>query len=252
MLNFPKNSQLILLCLICLFPYNILAGSESETVKQPAITSSNEIHPFSARYTLKKGGIPVARVERQLRKTQNGEYVFESHSKPIGIATFFVKDIIVERSIWQQVQDRFRPERYSYRRSGGKKNRNIKLIFDWENNEVTNIINNDAWTMDVPEHVQDKLLYQLSIMYDLNGSNNHLSYEVADGGRLKDYSFKVLGYETLDTDIGHVKTVKIKRDINSKSTTIWCAIDHNYLPVRIKQDDSDGSFDLHIDTVAGL
>ena len=243
--------QLVLIGLACLLSFTSLAELESASIATQA-KPSNTISPFEASYTLKKGGVPVAEVKRQLRKTDDNLYIFESHSKPIGIATFFVKDIIVERSEWQYIHNHFQPQRYSYQRTGGKKNRNIKLVFDWEKNKVTNIINDDAWKMDVPDHVQDKLLYQLSIMHDLNGSNEQLHYEVADGGRLKDYSFSVQGTETLQTDIGQVETVKIKRNINKKSITIWCAIEHNYLPVRIEQDDEDGRLDLYIDSVAGL
>ena len=228
---------------------NIAPPEGDATTQQTPI----QVLPFKASYTLKKGGLSIGHVDRELKQDSNGDYIFESLSKPIGIATVFVKDEIKETSHWRLIENNFRPESYSYQRTGGKKDRHVKLVFDWETKKVTNIINDDAWKMDIPENVQDKLLYQLTIMYDLAEAGSELSYEVADGGRLKDYSFRVLSHETISTDIGELKTIKIRRNHKQKTITIWCAVDRNYLPVRIEQsDDEGGELELHIDKVAGL
>ncbi len=245
----PAKAQItmslaVILGIFALLP-TVFANS---TVVQPK-------HPlplFKASYTLKKGGIPVAEVKRQLKQAANGDYLFESYSKPIGVAAFFVKDIILERSRWQVVEGQFRPKEYAYERTGGKKNRYVTLKFDWKNNKVTNLINNDAWQMTVPGNVQDKLLYQLSVMADLHKPNKTLNYEVADGGRLKDYSFEVLATEIIPTAVGRIETVKIRRQDKKRTITIWCARKYHYLPVRIEQNDKDGEFDLYIDTVTGF
>ena len=255
MLSRSRNSLAIcywLACLLAIPPLVALADSTAPTPLIKELSKPTDIIPFKAKYTLKKGGVAVASVKRELRQTQDGDYVFESYSKPVGIATFFVKDIIVERSQLQRMDNYFRPESYSYQRTGGKKDKRIKLTFDWENNKATSSINEKNWKINIHDHVQDKLLYQLSIMYDLNNSDKKLSYDVADGDRLKDYSFRVLGQETISTNIGLVDTVKIKREIGKKSLTIWCATNHNYLPVKIEQNDEDGDFDLYIESIAGI
>ncbi len=224
----------------------------SAFANSPVTHSKHPLPLFKASYTLKKGGIPVAEVRRQLKQATNGDYLFESYSKPIGVAAFFVKDIILERSRWQAVDGKFRPKEYAYERTGGKKNRYVTLKFDWKNNKVTNIINNDAWQMTVPGNVQDKLLYQLSVMADLHKPDKVLNYEVADGGRLKDYSFEVLANEVIPTEVGRIETIKIRRQDKKRTITIWCARKYHYLPVRIEQNDKDGEFDLYIDTVTGF
>ena len=69
-----------------------------------------------------------------------------------------------------------------------------------------------------------------------------MKYQVADGGRLKTYTFEVLGEETLDTPTGKLSTIKIKRLRNhgKRVTYLWLAIDWNYMLVRLQQKESDG------------
>ena len=251
-----KKLYLILTISLLSFLPNSFAVSKTPPPSnaEHSLTHSKQtpITPFKVSYTLKKGGIPVAEVTRELKKSTTGTYLFQSESKPIGVATFFIKDVILERSIWQPVEGNFRPEEYSYERTGGKKDRHVKLIFNWETNKVTNIINNDAWHMNIPGNVQDKLLYQLSIMYDLDKQDKKLNYEVADGGRLKDYSFEVLSNETIPTKVGQIETIKIRRQVKNRTITIWCAPKYNYLPVQIEQNDKDGEFELYINTITGF
>lgn len=236
--------------LVCLLA---LALTPPRTSAQQANNAEHRVvKPFSAQYTLKRAGVPVASVTRELKALDNNHYLYQAESKPIGIAAYFVKDMIVERSRWQIVDNQLRPSRYSYERTGGKRERIVKLVFDWQALKVTNTINNDAWKMSIPPGTQDKLLYQLSIMRDLSQGKTTLSYDVADGGKLKKMHFSILKEEPVVTKLGTFKTVAIQRSLNGKVTTIWCAKERHYLPVKIEQNDEDGEFQLYIDSVTGL
>ena len=106
-------------------------------------------------------------------------------------------------SVWQYApahQD-FQPLEYLYQNINDDKVRNVKLLFDWNKNRVTNIINGDPWHMALSPGVQDKLLFQLKMMQDLkNGSQ--LKYSVADGGKIKEYIIENQGNETLEISLG--------------------------------------------------
>ena len=61
--------------------------------------------------------------------------------------------------------------------------------------------------------------------------------KVSDKGRERLYTFSLIGYENLDTVIGNLKTIIIKKEIEgSKRTTItWYSSDINFLPIKIEQ-----------------
>ncbi|MCK4587906.1 MAG: DUF3108 domain-containing protein, partial [Gammaproteobacteria bacterium] len=57
---------------------------------------------------------------------------------------------------------------------------------------------------------------------------------VADGGKLKSYDAVIQKTETIETPAGEFETIRVNRDDGKRVTTLWCAPDLNYLPVRIE------------------
>ncbi|MFC1750975.1 DUF3108 domain-containing protein, partial [Pseudomonadota bacterium] len=206
---------------------------------------------FDVTYTLTKGPLTLGEMTRSLTPNGDGSFVYESHSKPIGYARWFTKQTLVERSTWIYHNSSLRPLDYRYDRSGGGKERHVKLDFDWEKGRVTNHINNDPWKMDIPENAMDKLLYHLALMHDLQIGKEKLHYQVADGGSLKNYEFEILGWETIKTDNGVFETIKLKRP-GRRETILWCAAELNFVPVRIEQQDKHGLLRMSMTGYSGI
>jgi hypothetical protein len=196
---------------------------------------------FHAEYSLKRNGVILGKSERSLSVNPDGNYVYSSVTYATGLIAWFVKDKIKEHSVWRLEGNHLRPLEYVYNREGGSKTRYIKLAFDWQHHTVTNSIDGDPWRMEIPPEAQDKLVYQLSIMYDLLKGRKDLEYKIADGGKLKDYEFEIQGEEVLNTSMGKIKTVRIRRVGDRRDTTVWCAPQFSYLPVRLEQQDTDGA-----------
>ncbi|MFQ5469172.1 MAG: DUF3108 domain-containing protein [Gammaproteobacteria bacterium] len=210
------------------------------------------INSFSTKYTFVVDNMDLGFVTRTMRYNSDGSYRFESFSEATGILSFFVSDKILEKSIGKHIKDSLRPDTYVYQRSEGKKDRHVKLSFDWDKNRVTNKINGDLWNMTVPTGALDKLIYQYVMMLDLQKGQTTLEYKIADGGRLKDYQFDLVGKETIDTPLGSFKTVKYKRVNDKRGTVIWFAERLNYLPVRIEQQDNGNDLKMVVTRVKGL
>lgn len=206
---------------------------------------------FSATYTLHKGPLTLAETTRKLHKNSNGHFVYESYSKPIGYARWFTDSTLLEKSEWVYHDNTLRPIRYSYDRNGSKRERHVKLNFDWNKMRVTNEINNEPWSMEIPNGTMDKLLYHLAVMHDLQQADLPLTYQVADGGTLKSYTFKELGRETLKTSLGTFNTIKLLRP-GRRDTTLWCAEELNYLPVKIIQEEDGSKLTLKLKSFSGL
>jgi hypothetical protein len=193
---------------------------------------------FSITYVLTKGPLELAQMTRRLYKNDNGHYVYDSFSEPIGYARWFTDVTLREKSEWVFHNNQLRPLFYSYDRKGDDRDRHVHLRFDWDKMRVINTINNTPWTMSIPDGTLDKLLYHLAVMYDLERGKKSLSYDIADGGKLKHYNFINHGEESLETDMGTLRTLKIELRGKKRDTVIWCAIDYNYLPVKLTQDDN--------------
>ncbi len=195
---------------------------------------------FTAVYAVKTSGMTIGETKRVL--SHNGEYYqFESITRPKGIARLLTNGQVVERSLWAFFHGQPRPEHYTFFNSGSKKNRNVKLDFDWDKNRVINTIDGKPWSMSLEHGTQDKLLYQLRIMQDLPTNKNTLRYPVADGGKLKYYDIEVVGKERIRTKLGVFDTIRLRRIKGSRKTTLWCARQLSYLPVRIEQQKNDDS-----------
>lgn len=202
--------------------------------------------PFTAEYKVTKGIMSVGSTHRKLEDKGNGYFLFESVTKPGGIAKLFTSGKVVERSYWRLLGDKLVPQEYEYTNSSDQK-RNVKVKFDWDNNKVTNTVNGDPWTMDVEEETLDKLIFQLAVMYDLSQGATLLMYQVADGGKTKTYNIEIMGEERVVTELGTFNTIKVVRTNNKRTTTMWCAKELQYLPARIeqkKEDDSPVTADL--------
>ena len=208
---------------------------------------------FNAEYSLKRNGVTLGTSTRSLSAAPDGVFVYASSTQAAGLIAWFVKDHIDEHSKWSFDGGRIRPIEYVYHRHGGSKTRLVKLNFDWQHLTVTNIIEDDHWRMEIPPDAQDKLVYQLAIMYDLMNGKKKLEYKIADGGKLKDYSFAIAGEEVLNTALGKLKTVRLQRIGDRRDTTVWCAPQLSYLPVRLEQQDTDGSeLTMQITSVQGI
>lgn len=204
---------------------------------------------FEATYKARYHGISVT-ATRTLRTLEDGSQQFIFHADS-WLAS--LKEISLFR--WGD-NNHIKPIRYQYERKGLGRNREAVLDFDLTNNKVINNVERRPWQMDVPNGVLDKLNYQLQIRADLLSRKPLLNYEIADGGRLKQYSFEVLGEEVVKTDAGRFNAVKIRRvrdEDDDRSTTFWMAKDWDYMIVRLqqKEDDSTYEIDLHRATLDG-
>lgn len=204
---------------------------------------------FEAIYKARYHGISVT-ATRSLQTLEDGTQKFIFHADS-WLAS--LKETSLFR--WGD-NNHIKPIRYRYERSGLGRNREAVLDFDLTNLTVINNVERRPWQMDVPEGVLDKLNYQLQIRADLLSRKPLLQYDIADGGKLKQYSFEVLGEEVVKTEAGRFNAVKIRRvrdPDDDRHTTFWMAKDWDYMIVRLQQKDEDSTYeiDLHRATLDG-
>lgn len=196
---------------------------------------------FRAVYEIKARGAVVGHSTWTLTKSDDSlKYMLESNTA--GLLALFSKDHIVEVSEWTTIDGRLKPHEYRYDRSGGKREKQVSVDFNWEHNFVINSSKGKSWNMPVPDHAIDKLSYVIAMMHDLNIGNSSLSYSIADGGKLKIYQLERIGDESLKTAFGTLETTRMlrQRSDSDRVTTFWCSPRHRYLPVKIEHREPDG------------
>lgn len=197
---------------------------------------------FDNQYKAKLYGFNIT-VTNRLTKTADNQYdlLFKADS--------FIGSITEKSKMqWNPTQQTITPLHYTYARRGLSKDRTAELSFDWKNKTVTNNVQKTSWQMDIAQKVQDKLSYQIQMQQDLLNGHKNFTYQIADGGRLKEYKFTTVGEEMLDTPLGKVNTIKIKRSRtdDDRVTYAWLAKNWNYLLVRLQQEEKGDVYTIYI------
>lgn len=205
----------------------------------PAQAETDPLPPFKATYS----------TEFDLGVSLSGEAVRELHREADGFWRFSSEASAMLAGIREVSRfdyhsgEMIQPLAYDYQRKVLGKSRRASLEFDWLTGKVTTVVKDTPWKMAVSTGTQDKLSYQLQMRLDLKAGQQRMSYQVADGGKLKTYDFTVTGEEEIKTPFGTFNTVRVMRDRGEdadRETLIWFAPELDYLIVRLQQTESDG------------
>ncbi len=206
--------------------------------------SAQEIPDFSANYLVKLNSLHAGELKRSLITNEDGTRTFRSETQAKGIFAFFKPDLVEEVSIWQQHNGVIQPQSYLYQRTGGKRDKYLSLDFNWQKNQVYIDDHKQPWTLNIEENTLDKLIYQISLMFDLADNKTQFSYRIADGGKLKTYNIDILDTEVITTPLGKIEAIKLIRHRDKskgRQTILWCAPALNYLPIKLEHTEKGGA-----------
>lgn len=242
MRSFPLAFRpLFAILMLCVAAWSVAETTTSAAPQpnQPSPPGQQlSLFPWKAEYKASyKAGVPIsASAVRELKQQKDGTWLYNFD------VDSFILDI-KENSIIRWQNGVVVPVQYNYSRSGWVSTRKAKLDFDWSKLTVRNNVQNKPWTMTIPTGTQDKLSYQLQLHMDLIAGKKEMHYQVADGGKLKQMDFGVVGEEVLDTKLGKIATVyvdKLREPDAKRFTRLWFAKDLNYLLIKMIQKEEDG------------
>lgn len=219
----------------------VLSGLVLVIMALPSLLRADPLPEFTARYEISTSGFTIGESERSLRKGDNDVYLFQSSSRSSGYARFLVRDSVVERS-WLMFRDTgLLPVQYYYKRSGGSREREEKVLFDWRLGKATGQANGRTWQVPLVEGALDNLVYQIAIMQRLARGERQFSLKIADDGRIKYYDIRAAGQQSVATPYGTFDTVMVARADERRDTILWCAERLAFLPVQIQHREKGGS-----------
>ena len=200
------------------------------------VLANQMIKPFEANYRAYYFGAAIE-ATRELKNVDDSTITFSFRTN-----TFFIDIDESSTLVWQPHEpSSLIPLDYQYHRTGIGKNRHTQLTFDWQARQVIDKRANTKTLMPENTTVFDKLSYQLQLQYDLMNGKTEFDYLIVDDDKLKNYRFRIAGEETLATELGELKTVKLERvrDNNKRATYIWFAKDWDYLLAQLEQREKD-------------
>ncbi|MBU2710263.1 DUF3108 domain-containing protein [Zooshikella harenae] len=207
-----------------------------------AYLNADTLQPYKATYGAEVSSIPVkGSANRELTVAKDGSYHL-SFSADIVIVD------IAEQSRFSIQDNHVVPASYHYKRGGFAKTKEDSLSFDWKNMQVQNQADEDVKPFAITKQTLDPLSYQFQLRLDLANNKKDLTYKVADEDEVKTYSFKRLGEEVIDSPLGKLKTVKVKRvrENKKRETTLWFAKEWDYILVRLQQLEESKVYDIYL------
>lgn len=194
------------------------------------------LNDYRATYDIQINSMPIGTITHQLY-SKNGQYLLELDavsSLPIPVELSGNEQ---SEGVWQEGYPK--PNHYSYHYSYEKERKNQDITFNWSALHAINQKNQRI--VPIEEHTQDKISYQLALRQDLRQHKPTLSYQIADGKRLKTYDFVLKkNRETLKTPLGEIDTVIIERTAKDQVTRLWAAPQYDYLLIQIEHEQGNG------------
>lgn len=223
----------------------------------PGLALAQPLPDFDAWYTTTKYGLSAARTHISYRHTPaNNTYYYSSTSKAAGVVSVFRSDIISEGSTGKLINGNYRPTRYHFIHTRGSKTRkHFVLRFLWGQHKAVGTLDGTSKTHQLNKGAIDRFILQVAIMRAMQKNPQSLTYTIVDKHKVKQWTFRVSGTETVSVPAGKIKTIKLVRQHGQKNRTtyLYAAPSLKYLPVRMTFVERDGSkFSMNLTRHSGL
>lgn len=208
----------------------------------PATSETLRLQPYSAKYSVEYNGFKVGEVEQRLRQLPDNHYRFETRSYATGFIALLKRDVLVEQSLWRQIAGNPEPIRYHSHYSGRKNDVTEQVTFDWSKRQASSLRDGVTKTLPIEAGMMDKLMQQVWLRQAIADGKKRITYQIVDRHDIRDYHYQVIGDEVIKTALGKLDTVKVKKG----TSTFWLAKDHDYLLVKLVQQNDSETITTHI------
>jgi hypothetical protein len=195
-------------------------------------------------YELSRNGTPIAEMVERLEH-DGKTYRLSGQLKGKGI--FALRGDAARTSRGSIGADGLHPVEFEDKRTGRD---TARAKFDWAAKTLTlQGKEGAAESKPLPPDIQDRLSFAYSFAFHLPGAAP-VAVSVTDGKGISTSFYKAAGRETVKTPAGEFEALKLereKKDPDDRTSEIWLATKHGFLPVRILVVEKDGT---RIDQVA--
>jgi hypothetical protein len=196
--------------------------------------AATELTPHRAEYKVRIS-VVSGQLNTELRATDSG-YVATHVVKPTGLSRVLASGEMFVTSTFQTVADGVRP--VSYRAIDTIRDEpEANITFDWTTQTASGAVGEKPVEFQLDGLSHDAVSIQYELMYDLLNDQHHDTYVLFDVEKMRVANIREAGRKTVKTRAGEYEVVGIEhqKEGSSRTTTLWCAPELDYLPVVIEQ-----------------
>jgi hypothetical protein len=170
---------------------------------------------------------------------ENNTYSLTSITQTNRLASLYLDSLIQKSEIVSQgivFENGLRPNNYSYLYGNNIRNAN----FAWSDGLLEMNSEQGKKTETILVGTQDFLSYMYQFMFISPLKNTQIT--MTNGENLHTYHYSSQGEETITTKLGELNTIHmIESENDVEKTELWLAIDYQYVPVKIRKTEKNGS-----------
>jgi hypothetical protein len=200
--------------------------------------------PYRAEYAVSRNGSAQATATVSYGPQASGRWQFSSHTHGNqGMAALLGVDID-ESSVlrWNGEQPETVDYHFTQKAAWSSKQRRVQV--DAANGRITSVDKDQTYSLAYQPGVLDQNSINVALINDLAaGKRGDLVYTVVNKRALSTQRYRVVGTVDLPTALGNQHAIKVERirdNADGRSTTIWFAVDHGFVPLRVEQREPNG------------
>lgn len=167
-------------------------------------------------------------------------YSVVSESKTAGLAAVIYQLNIRREAKGSVTASGLRPASFVEQRNGQVKR---SAAFDWSANQVQLTDGDNKQTVALPANTWDSTSFAWNFMF-VPPEGKDIDLHLTDGRRVTPYRYAILGHEKLQTAMGEMDTLHVKKvqeEGDKRAFDVWLAVGRHHLPVRIRYTEKDGN-----------
>jgi len=199
-----------------------------------APAQAEQLTPHTAQYKVKIS-VLSGELSTELRATEDG-YVATHKVKPTGISRVLAGGKISVTSEFSMEPGGVRPVSFhEVDTIGDDPETNIR--FDWSTNVASGTVGSEDVNLQLDGRSYDNVSIQYELMHDLLNGGPSETYVLFDVDKMRVANVRNIGTRSIKTRMGKFDAVGIQhqKQGSSRTTTLWCAPELDYLPVIIEQ-----------------
>ncbi|HEU4708249.1 MAG TPA: DUF3108 domain-containing protein [Methylophilaceae bacterium] len=194
---------------------------------------------IEADFNLRQKSGVVGSSHVSFKQYPDGTYTLVSTTEANGLLSLFLRGQLIQKSEGVVTAKGLQPARFSYvMTSNDDKTR--RASFDWQSGKLALETHKGVSQVALVPGAQDLLsfMYQFVFVPPLES----MEIPITNGKKLDTYSYSFEGEEELRTDMGNIRTLHLVHDgSNEEKTELWLALGYQYMPVKIRKTEDNGS-----------
>lgn len=227
----------------CVLMFSFMAQATVSVPQTKVAASTYRAKAFSANYVVFRNGKDLGNATISFSDIGNGRWELTTKTIGTGIAAIAGVEIN-ERSLIRWNDGKPETIDYSFSQKAGWKDKQRTITVNAQSKTIVSQDKEKTYSLKYQPGVLDRHAITVAIMQDLaQGKHGDLVYPVADRDELNTQLYRLIGNEKMDTTLGSMNSVKVQRireSANGKTTTLWLALDKQFVPLRIEQKEGNG------------